>query len=104
MKPSTTRHTPCDWREESGVRSKAMKRAPLLLFAGTAAGFIGVLGFHSRQAPPIAAAPQAGSGASAASPSAPGRTPTGPAVRQGNVRSALGPQEQYGYGVLDVRV
>ena len=81
-----------------------MKRAPLLLFAGTAAGFIGVLGFHSRQAPPTAAAPQAGSGASAASPSAPGRTPAGPAVRQGAVRSALGPQEQYGYGVLDVRV
>ena len=29
-----------------------MKRAPLLVLAGTAAGFIGVLGFHTRQAPP----------------------------------------------------
>ena len=80
-----------------------MKRAPLLLFAGTAAGFIGVLGFHSRQAPPTTAAPRAGSGASAASPSAAGRTPAGP-VGQGGVRSALGPEEQYGYGVLDVKV
>jgi FMN-binding domain len=81
-----------------------MKRVPLLLFAGTAAGFIGVLGFHSRQAPPTAASPRAGSGASAASPSAAGRTPAGPVAGQGAVRSALGPQEQYGYGVLDVKV
>ena len=81
-----------------------MKRAPLLLFAGTAAGFIGVLGFHSRQAPPTPAAPRAGSGASAASPSAAGLTPAGPVAGQGAVRSALGPQEQYGYGVLDVKV
>jgi len=80
-----------------------MKRAPLLLFAGTAAGFIRVLGFHSRQAPPTTAAPRASSGASAASPSAAGRTPAGP-VGQGGVHSALGPEEQYGYGVLDVKV
>ncbi len=81
-----------------------MKRVPLLLVAGTAAGFIGVLGFHSRQAPPTTAAPRASSGASAASPSAAGRTPAGPAAGQGAGRSALGPQEQYGYGVLDVKV
>jgi uncharacterized protein with FMN-binding domain len=81
-----------------------MKRAPLLLFAGTAAGFIGVLGFHARQAPPATAAPRASSGASAASPSAAGRTPAGPVAGQAGVRSALGPQEQYGYGVLDVKV
>ena len=81
-----------------------MKRAPLLLFAGTAVGFISVLGFHSRQAPPTPAAPRAGSGASAASPSPAGLTPAGPVAGQGAVRSALGPQEQYGYGVLDVKV
>ena len=80
-----------------------MKRAPLLLFAGTAAGFIGVLGFHSRQVPPTTAAPRASSGASAAGSSAADRTPAGP-VGQGGVRSALGPEEQYGYGVLDVKV
>ena len=80
-----------------------MKRAPLLLFAGTAAGFIGVLGFHSRQAPPAPSAPsapQASSGTSAANPSAAGPSAAG----QGGVRSALGPQEQFGYGVLDVQV
>jgi uncharacterized protein with FMN-binding domain len=83
-----------------------MKQAPLLLFAGTAAGFIGVLGFHSRQAPPAPSAlsapsvSQASSGTSAASPSAASPSAAG----QGAVRSALGPQEQFGYGVLDVKV
>jgi len=82
-----------------------MKQAPLLLFAGTAAGFVSVLGFHLRQAPPAAASASPSGGASAASPSAAspskaGRTPAGPAA----ARSALGPEEQYGYGVLDVRV
>ena len=81
-----------------------MKRAPLLLFAGTAAGFVSVLGFHLRQAPPTVA----GSGPSAASPSAASssagsRTPAGP-VGPGAVRSAVGPQEQFGYGILDVKV
>ena len=81
-----------------------MKRAPLLLFAGTAAGFISVLGFHLRQAPPAVAAPGPSGGTSggpsAASPSNAGRTPAGPMAG----RSALGPAEQYGYGVLDVKV
>ena len=83
-----------------------MKRAPLLLFAGAVAGFVGVLGFHSRQAPPAsphAASPRAGRGPSSGVP--PGRstgrpTPAGP----GAVRSAVGPSEQFGYGVLDVKV
>ena len=80
-----------------------MKRAPLLLFAGTAAGFISVLGFHLRQSPPAVA----GSGPSSASPSAAsppaGRTPAGP-VGPGAVRSAVGTEEQFGYGILDVKV
>ncbi len=87
-----------------------MKRAPLLLLAGTAAGFISVLGFHLRHAPP-AAGPSAGTspaGTSPASPSAasapaPGRRPASP-VDPGAVRSAVGPQEQFGYGILDVKV
>ena len=82
-----------------------MKRAPLLLFAGTAAGFVSVLGFHLRQAPPTVAGASPSGGASAASPSAAspskaGPTPAGPAA----ARSALGPEEQFGYGVLDVKV
>ncbi len=85
-----------------------MKRAPLLLFAGTAAGFIGVLGFHSRQAPPAPSAPsvsQASSGTSAATPSAASPSAASPsAAGQGAFRSALGPQEQFGYGVLEVKV
>ena len=82
-----------------------MKRAPLLLVAGTAAGFVSVLGFHLRQAPPTVAGTSPSGGASAASPSAAspsraGPTPAGPAA----ARSALGPEDQYGYGVLDVKV
>ena len=77
-----------------------MKRAPLLLFAGTAAGFISILGFHLRQTPPTVAGPGPSGGASAASPSAAGPTPAGPVAGL----SAVGPQEQFGYGVLDVKV
>ena len=82
-----------------------MKRAPLLLFAGTAAGFVSVFGFHLRQAAPTVAGASPSGGASAASPSAASplkaaRTPAGPTA----ARSALGPEEQYGYGVLDVKV
>jgi hypothetical protein len=82
------------------VRSKAIKRAPLLLSAGTAAGFVSVLGFHLRQAPPALAGASPSGGPSAASPSRAGPTPAGPAA----ARSALGPEEQFGYGVLDVKV
>jgi len=77
-----------------------MKRAPLLLSAGTAAGFVSVLGFHLRQAPPALAGASPSGGAFAASPSRAGPTPAGPAT----ARSAVGPEEQFGYGVLDVKV
>jgi Na+-translocating ferredoxin:NAD+ oxidoreductase RnfG subunit len=84
-----------------------MRQAPLLLFAGTAAGFIGVLGLHLRQAPAPAPGPGpsggASSGAPAVSSAASGRMPAGPAG-PGAVRTALGPEEQFGYGVLDVKV
>jgi FMN-binding domain len=82
-----------------------MKRAPLLLFAGTAAGFIGVIGFHVRQAPPATVIPRAsGAGASGAGASGAGASPAGPVAGQGAARSALGSEVQYGYGVLDVKV
>ncbi len=77
-----------------------MKRAPLLLSAGTAAGFVSVLGFHLRQAPPTVAGASPSGSPFAASPSRAGPTPAGPAA----ARSALGPEEQFGYGVLDVKV
>ena len=77
-----------------------MKRAPLLLSAGTAAGFVSVLGFHLRQAPPTVAGASPSGSPFAASPSRAGPTPAGQAA----ARSALGPEEQFGYGVLDVKV
>jgi len=80
-----------------------VKRAPLLLSAGTVAGFIGVLGFHGRQTPPTVGGPRAGSGPSSG-PSAAAQTPAGPVAGPGAVRSAVGPSEQFGYGVLDVKV
>jgi FMN-binding domain len=80
-----------------------MKRAPLLLLAGTAAGFVSVLGFHLRQAPPGVAGSGPSASPSATGPSAAGQTPAGPAG-PGAVRSAVGTQEQFGYGILDVKV
>ena len=79
----------------------AMKRAPLLLLAGTVAGFIGVLTFHTR--PAALALADGGTGGN------PGGTPaaTPPArgiVGPGAVRSAVGVSEQFGYGLLDVKV
>jgi len=78
-----------------------MRRAPLLVAAGTVAGFVGVLSFHTRPAP--LTLPGGGTGGNpggtpAATPSAPGIA--GP----GAVRSAVGASEQFGYGVLDVKV
>ncbi len=82
-----------------------MKRAPLLVLAGTAAGFIGVLGSHTRPA----ALTLPGAGANGGNPggtpaatrsAAPPASPAAP----GAIRSALGPSEQFGYGVLDVKV
>ena len=83
-----------------------MKRAPLLVLAGTAAGFIGVLSFHTR--PATLALPAAGTSAN------PSRTPAAARATQGiaapgvaapgAVRSAVGATEQFGYGLLDVKV
>ena len=77
-----------------------MKRAPLLVLAGTVAGFAGVLGFHTR--PTALAAPATAAGPGSQHPAA----PAAPGVRAGPgaVRRAVGVSEQFGYGVLDVKV
>jgi hypothetical protein len=82
-----------------------VKRAPLLVATGAVAGFIGVLAFHAR--PATLPLPASGTGGN------PGRTPanTPPATHSApgiagprTVRSAVGASEQFGYGVLDVKV
>jgi len=99
-----------------------MKRAPLLVLAGTVAGFAGVLTFHTR---PVSSTTPAGTGGSggtggAASPaatparSAPVATRTAPAGGSGGstapqtgpnaVRSAQGTSVNFSYGVLTVQV
>ena len=80
-----------------------MKRAPLLVLAGTVAGFTGVLIFHTR--PATLMQPAAGTGANPsrsaiATATAGNRGVAGP----GAVRRAVGASEQFGYGVLDVKV
>jgi len=85
-----------------------MKRAPLLVLAGTVAGFVGVLTFHTRpvsattpgQAQP-SGTPSASSASAAASPAA--AAASAPAAA-GAVRSAGGQMVQFGYGELNVRV
>ena len=81
-----------------------MKRAPLLAVAGTVAGFVGVLTFHTRPATPTLPAGTGGNQGStpAATPAA---TPSARAVAgTGAARSAVGASEQFGYGLLDVKV
>lgn len=77
-----------------------MRRAPLLVAAGAVAGFVGVISFHRPATPTL---PASGTGGN------PGRTPaaapSAPAIAgPGAVRSAVGASEQFGYGVLDVKV
>lgn len=92
-----------------------MKRAPLFVVAGAAAGFVGVLGLHHPHpaSSVAAAAPGSGSGgrhtASAPAPSSSPSTAQGPssspsAAPGGKARTATGTLEQYGYGELNVKV
>lgn len=83
-----------------------MKRAPLLVLAGTVAGFIGVLSFHTRPAGLVTSGIQAGGRTSDGTPAAaPKATPARrPPAGRGAVRTALGAEEQFNYGVLDVQV
>ena len=99
-----------------------MKRAPILVLAGTVAGFVGVLTFHTRPVSATtpgtaqpAATPATAPSRPAAAPSrsagpAPARTAAGSITAGGTTpgsnaaRSAVGQSVQFGYGVLDVRV
>ena len=91
-----------------------MKRTPIVL-GGTLAGLIGVLTFHTTpaqsgltfpaasggpgtSATPGASAPANTAGSKAASPKANTKTPAS------TTRSATGPQVNYSYGVLSVKV
>jgi len=83
------------------MKGTGVRRAPLLVFAGAVAGFLGVLGLHSRQA--AATATPAGartSGGPSATAQASRPAQAGPAAG----RSAAGPDVQFGYGILDVKV
>jgi uncharacterized protein with FMN-binding domain len=78
-----------------------MKRAPLLVAAGTVAGFAGVLSFHNRPAPLTLS----GGGTGGNPGRTPAATPSASGIAgPGAVRSAVGASEQFGYGVLDVKV
>jgi FMN-binding domain len=87
-----------------------MKGAPWLVLAGTVAGLMGVLSFHTRPAQQTAlgASGVPGTGGSAggppASPSVPARATAGAGNGGGTARSAVGPDLQFGYGALDVKV
>jgi len=84
-----------------------MKRAPLLVLAGTVAGFVGVLTFHTRPVSAISpgSAQAGGTPASASAAPAPTRTaPANAAAGSSRVRTATGQAVQFGYGVLDVQV
>ena len=89
------------------MRGTGVRWAPLLVFAGAVAGFLGVLGLHSRQAPVAPAAPAGARASGSPSATTPAARPAqgrpaqaGPAAG----RSAVGPDVQFGYGILDVRV
>lgn len=82
-----------------------MKRAPLLVLAGTVAGFVGILSFHTRQLPPTAlSGVQAFSGPSGAAASGGTASATPGSAGQDTVRTAVGPSAQFGYGLLEVKV
>ncbi len=89
-----------------------MKHAPWFVFAGTVAGLVGILSFHTRPAGPAtlpgAASPVARHGQSSHAKHRPAskrhnRRSAGSASPTA-VRSAVGATEQYGYGELAVRV
>jgi uncharacterized protein with FMN-binding domain len=100
-----------------------MKRAPLFVFAGTVAGLAGILSFHTHpQTSGLAGSAENGSvndgsthPAKRHDPSVPRSGASTPASHSGHtsrasrashslVRSVTGAREQYGYGVLAVRV
>jgi uncharacterized protein with FMN-binding domain len=92
-----------------------MKRAAWYLTAGAVAGFVGVVGLHSRGAPAAqsaAAGTGSGTGSSQARPPGPSAGPSqagqpsrsSPATTGGAPHSATGATEHFGYGELAVSV
>ncbi|HUZ25071.1 MAG TPA: FMN-binding protein [Streptosporangiaceae bacterium] len=94
-----------------------MKRAPLFVLAGTAAGLVGMLSFHTRPLTGTALASPASQTASGSHGQSPGTGQTGATARKSRsagsasvpagpagMRSAVGATEQYGYGQLAVKV
>ncbi len=93
-----------------------MKRWPLVL-SGTVAGLTGVLTFHTTQPrsgfPLASGVTSPSGGAPAASPAAtpragaagtPAGTPAAPGQPASGTRTAVGPQVDYNFGILSVRV
>jgi uncharacterized protein with FMN-binding domain len=80
-----------------------MKRAPAAT-AAAAVGLVGVLAMHSGGKPPILSAPSqtTAPGKSATSTTSPPVASTAPPT--GAARTAVGNNQQYGYGTLAVRV
>ena len=79
-----------------------MRRAPAVVIAG-AAGFAGVVAMHAGGTPSILS----GTGLSTSvgpSPTTTIPSPASPAAPAGAAKTALGSSEQYGYGVLAVKV
>ncbi len=79
-----------------------MRRAPVVVIAG-AAGFAGIVAMHGGSAPPLL------SGTGPPAPLSSSSTTTGPSTTPavpptGAATTALGTSEQYGYGVLAVKV
>ena len=79
-----------------------MRRAPIVITA-TVVGLLGVLEFHSRPATVSAGAIPA-AGAAAASPAAAGTASPRASSHPSGTRTAVGPQVNYSWGVLSVRV
>ena len=79
-----------------------MRRAPAVVIA-SAAGFAGIVAMHAGSAPPLLS----GTGPSApvsSSPTTTSPSTTPPVVPTGAARTAVGTSENYGYGVLAVKV
>ena len=87
---------------------QAVKGTPWLVLAGTVAGLVGVLSFHTRPVRQVslpASGFQGAGGRPSGVPTSPSARPTAGARKDGgSVRSALGPDMQFGYGALDVKV
>ena len=92
-----------------------MRRAPVFVLAGTVAGFLGVVGFHTRAATSTASPAAGGHVGQPGSAGHANRAKSRPTSKRGlrrsrgpasptGLRNVLGPTEQYGYGELAVRV